>query len=66
MQVTQKRGMMLTVRDGWLVCPVCGKPRLLHVLDTTRAKDLPVYCRKCRTETIVNIGQEPEPERLSQ
>lgn len=56
----------LTVVDGWLICPVCGKMRVLHLTEKTRATDLPVYCRRCRTETIVNIEPEPEPERLSQ
>ena len=65
MQTTQERGK-LVVKDGWLICPVCGKMRVLHLTEKTRATDLPVYCRRCRTETIVNIEPEPEPERLSQ
>ena len=50
----------LTIRNGWLMCPVCGKGKVLKLLDHTIAHDLPVYCRRCGKESIVNI-EAPEP-----
>ena len=46
------------VKDGWLMCPVCGKQKLLRVTPETTAHHLPVYCKRCGTESVVNIQQE--------
>ena len=47
---------------GWLICPVCNRKRIMRVLPATKVKNLPVYCKACHSETIVNIpSQEPEP-----
>lgn len=47
---------MLTVRDGYLVCPTCRRnKRLLKIDPRTVATGLVVFCRDCKTEHIVNI-----------
>lgn len=46
------------------MCPVCGKHKVLKLLPETRAENLSVFCKRCGKESIVNISQEPEPERL--
>lgn len=53
-----KSDMMLTVKDGWLRCPRCrqGK-RLLRITPETRAENLQVFCRDCKSEIIVNIDK---------
>lgn len=52
----------ILVIEGWLICPTCRGRRILKLLPTTKVTDLPVYCKSCRSETIVNIPtQEPEP-----
>lgn len=51
----------ITVKDGWALCPVCGKGKLLKLLPGTSARNLPVKCKRCGQETIVNIAA-PEPE----
>lgn len=51
---------ILRIQNGWAVCPVCGWARMMRVEPDTRAKRLPVYCKRCRHETIVNI--EPESQ----
>lgn len=52
----QKRSKMLTVRDGYLVCPVCRRNRhLLRVLPNTNAQNVALWCRDCKHETVVNI-----------
>lgn len=51
----------LVVKDGWVICPICGKGKLLKTLTTSTARNLPCKCKRCGQETIVNI-EAPEPE----
>ncbi|MBO1306861.1 cysteine-rich KTR domain-containing protein [Enterococcus sp. 669A] len=40
---------------SWISCPVChGKTRIKVRRDTIISK-LPLYCPKCKQETLVNI-----------
>lgn len=56
MQSAEKHGKMLTVRDGWLVCPTCRRNKqLMKIRPDTVAKQLVVYCRDCKTEHILDI-----------
>ena len=56
MQTYSKRGMMLTVRDGWASCPACRRNhRLLQVRPDTEARNLIVYCRACKREFKIDI-----------
>ena len=50
----------LGVRDGWVLCPVCGKGKLLKIRPDTTALNLPRKCKRCGQESIVNI-EAPEP-----
>ena len=43
------------------LCPVCGKHTVLWLLPTTQVKDLPVKCKRCGKESVVNIVPEPVP-----
>lgn len=43
------------------LCPVCGKHTVLFLLPTTEVRDLPVKCKRCGIESIVNILPEPAP-----
>ena len=43
------------------LCPVCGKHTVLWLLPTTQIRDLPVKCKRCGEESIVNISPEPAP-----
>ena len=45
----------LIIKDGWLICPRCRKQKLLRLEPETEATHLPVWCKHCKTETIVNI-----------
>ena len=48
------------------MCPVCNQNRkTIRILRETEAKSLPVYCRKCGTELILNIDRGLSVERLS-
>lgn len=48
-----------TAPDGaqWLRCPHCGG-KLLKRLPTTEARDLPLYCKRCKRESILNIERQ--------
>mgnify|MGYP001622913319 FL=1 len=56
----------LVVKDGWITCPVCRNKRLLRIEEETEAHDLPVYCRDCKTEIILDITRGRSVERRSQ
>lgn len=57
----QNTGMCgkLVVKDGWAMCPVCGR-KLIKLLPGTSIRLLPVKCKHCKQESIVNI-EAPEP-----
>lgn len=59
MQGTKEYGK-LVIKNGWVMCPVCGKGKLLKILPTSVARDIPRQCKFCKKETIVNI-EAPEP-----
>ena len=63
---TKTKHDTLVVKDGWVTCPVCRQNhRLLRVDMETVAKDLPIYCRDCKTEIILNIDRGQSVERRS-
>ena len=47
-------------KDGWAICPVCHKGKLIKLLPTTTVHDLPCKCKRCGQESLVNIDA-PEP-----
>ena len=63
MRSPEIHGKLLTVKDGWLVCPVW---RLLHILPDTKAENLEIYCRDCKTAMQVDIAKGQSVERRSQ
>ena len=66
MQFNEKTAKLI-VKDGWVICPVCRRNhRLLRVGPETEARYLPVYCRDCKTELILNITKGQSVERRSQ
>ena len=43
--------------EQWILCPVCkGKTRLKIRADTI-LKHFPLFCPKCKHETVINIQQ---------
>lgn len=59
LQATTKSATIVT-KDGWAICPVCGKGKLIKLLPTTTVHDLPCKCKRCGQETKLNI-EAPEP-----
>lgn len=58
LQIKVKCGKIIT-KDGWLVCPDCKDAKLLQLRPKTSAKDLQLYCRRCKTTSVVDIDLEP-------
>lgn len=50
----------ILVRDGWAICPACGKKRIFPVRPDTGLRNFPHKCKKCEQEYLVNI-KAPEP-----
>lgn len=42
-------------RMAWLLCPVCGNKTRLKVRQDTELINFPLYCPKCKQETLVNV-----------
>ena len=57
----QERCGKIETNQRWLKCPACGKGKVLKLLPETAVRSLPVYCKRCGKESIVNISKEPEP-----
>ena len=43
------------------LCPLCGKQTVLWLLPDTEIKNLPIKCKRCGKESIVNIAPLTEP-----
>lgn len=49
-----------------MTCPVCKRNRrLIRIEPETVAKALPVFCRDCKNEIILNIDRGQSVERRS-
>ena len=56
MHRTENHGKLLMVRNSWVLCPTCERPRhLLHLRPDTEAENLELYCRRCKRTIRVNI-----------
>ena len=49
-----------------MACPVCRRNRrLIRITPETEAKGLPVFCRDCKSEIILDIERGQSVERRS-
>nr|WP_171988515.1 cysteine-rich KTR domain-containing protein [Staphylococcus pseudintermedius] len=39
----------------WILCPVCGNKTRLRIRVDTILKNFPLYCPKCKNETLINV-----------
>ena len=42
----------------WICCPVCQSKTRLRMRADTEMQNFPLYCPKCRQETLINIVQQ--------
>ncbi len=38
----------------WILCPVCGNKTRDRLREDTILKNFPLYCPKCKQETLIN------------
>ena len=43
------------MKTEWILCPVCGNKTRTMMLENTELKNFPLYCPKCKKETIINV-----------
>ena len=39
----------------WLLCPICKNKTRIKIRKDTELKNLPLYCPKCKRETLTNV-----------
>ncbi len=44
-------------QEKWLLCPVCGNKTRLKLREDTILEKFPLYCPKCKKETLINVQQ---------
>ena len=44
-------------QEKWLLCPICGNKTRLKLREDTILENFPLYCPKCRRETLINVQQ---------
>ena len=44
-----------------LFCPICGKHTVLWLLPDTEIKNLPIKCKRCAKESIINVEPIIQP-----
>lgn len=42
--------------EKWVLCPICGGKTRTKIRPDTEAKNLIVFCPKCKNESVVDIG----------
>jgi len=59
---------ILGIKDGRVICPVCGRKTDQAVTPTTTAEDLVIFCKWCKHELTVKIEKgkiQCQRQRLS-
>ena len=41
----------------WILCPACGNKTRLKIRQNTVLENFPLYCPKCKQETLINVRQ---------
>lgn len=40
-------------KTEWIRCPICGNKTRLQIRTDTELKNFPLYCPKCKQETLI-------------
>ncbi len=41
----------------WLLCPFCRNKTRIRLRDDTELRNFPLYCPKCKRETLINVRE---------
>lgn len=44
-------------KTEWIICPICRNKTRTKIRDDTELKNFPLFCPKCKQESLVNIKQ---------
>jgi len=44
-------------KEIWLLCPICKSKTRVKVRDDTELIKFPLFCPKCKQESLVNVKQ---------
>ena len=47
----------LEMKTEWILCPVCGNKTRDRLREDTVLKNYPLYCPKCKQETLINAKE---------
>lgn len=47
--------MIHTKCNKWVLCPICHNKTRTKVNDNTVLKNFPLYCPKCKQESLINV-----------
>ena len=55
----------------WVICPICNGKTRIRIREETELKKFPLFCPKCKNETLVNIEKfkmtiVKEPDAMAQ
>nr|WP_238638473.1 cysteine-rich KTR domain-containing protein [Coprobacillus cateniformis] len=42
-------------KQQWILCPVYGNKTRTKIQEDTEMKNFPLYCPKCKQETLINV-----------
>ena len=56
LQSTKKCGKLAVVKDSLVVCPNCRQKTNLALRPDTTARNLTLWCRRCKASYIVDIA----------
>lgn len=51
----------MVVKDGWVICPVCGKGKLIFLRPDSAVLNVDRKCKRCGQMTTVNIDLRLRP-----
>ena len=43
--------------ENWILCPLCRGKTRLKLREDTELKKFPLYCPKCKIETLIRVKQ---------
>ncbi len=46
-----------SMNNEWIICPICHSKTRLKIRNDTELKNFPLYCPKCKQETLISVQQ---------